>query len=53
MSRRKLLSRLCGLDMRKNLRGEHLLSRAFRELAEQGVVQQAHEALADNQLSLS
>jgi hypothetical protein len=46
-----VLRRLCGFDMRRELPGEHLFSRAFAEFAEHGLATQAHEALINSQLS--
>lgn len=44
------LRRLCGFDGRRKLPGAWLFSRAFAELAEQGLVSEAHAALIKAQL---
>ena len=44
------LRRLCGFDGRRKLPGAWLFSRAFAELAEQGLVSEAHAALVKAQL---
>ena len=46
-----VLRRLCGFDMRRNLPGEHLFSRAFAQFAELGLASQAHEDLIKSELS--
>lgn len=46
-----VLRRLCGFDMRKELPGEHLFSRAFAEFSAQGLASQVHEDLIHRYLS--
>lgn len=46
-----VLRRLCGFDMRRQLPGEHLFSRAFAEFAQGGLASQAHTALIRRELS--
>jgi hypothetical protein len=47
----RVLRRLCGFDMRRELPGEHLFSRAFAEFATLGLAAQAHAVLIHTYVS--